>query len=286
MISYLSIALVVLFTSYSVFYTYKRRETLSCMAGMMISMTIGMMSSITLGVILGIILKHDLSVSTLIAILFGMVAGYAAGKPVSLMAALDGMLAAIMGGMMGAMLGVMLTATSEIMVLFMDILYIFIMTVLTHLIDEQSGKAKADNRMKSKSFIGSINTLAAGIVTVVVLLIAQNQRVVSSTSEIGATSTQIQTSSERTEGYQIASIQVHTSGYGPKNIELNSGTPTQINFKTERDAGCLRQVVSNDLGINVILQEGNNYITLKDVKPGTYSYTCGMGMFGGTITIK
>lgn len=84
MMSALSLILIVLFTVYSIYYTYKRREKLTCMAGMMISMTIGMMSSIGLGVILGVILKHDLTLSTFIAILFGMVAGYASGKPISL----------------------------------------------------------------------------------------------------------------------------------------------------------------------------------------------------------
>lgn len=286
MISVLSILLVVLFTAYSTYYTYKRREKLTCMAGMMISMTIGMMSSIGLGVILGVVLKHDLTVSTMIAALFGMVAGYAAGKPISLMAAMDGMLAGIMGGMMGAMLGVMLTATSETMVLFVDIIFIFIMSVLIQLIDEEAGKARTDNRFLSKPFAGSVIALIGGLVIVALLLFAQNQTFGSSSTEVGAPQTEVQTSSDGNEGYQIASIEVNPTGYGTQDIELKSGIPTKIDFKTHRGAGCLRQVVSKELGINAILQEGDNYITLNDMKPGTYEYTCGMGMYGGTITIK
>lgn len=61
----------------------------------------------------------------------------------------------------------------------------------------------------------------------------------------------------------------------------------KINFKTEEGAGCLRQVVSKELGINTILNEkGNNFVKVDNLKPGTYQYTCGMGMFGGTITVK
>ncbi len=244
MISALSILLVVLFTAYSTYYTYKRREKLTWMAGMMISMTIGMMSSIGLGVILDVVLKHDLTVSTIIAILFGMIAGYASGKPISLMAAMNGMLAGIMGGMMGAMLGVILTATSETMVLFVDIIFIFVMSVLNQLIDEETGKAKADNRLLSKPFVGSVVALIGGIVVVGILLFAQNQRFVSSSSaEVGSQTTEVQRSSEGDEGYQIANIEVKPTGYGSQNIELKSGIPTKINFKTGRDAGCLRQVV-------------------------------------------
>ncbi len=285
MILNLSIILIVLFTAYSTYYTYKRREKLTCMAGMMISMTIGMMSSIGLGVILGVILKHDLTVSTMIAILFGMLAGYASGKPISLMAAMDGMLAGIMGGMMGAMLGVMLT-TSETMVLFVDIIFIFIMSVLNQLIDEEAGKAKVDNRLLSKPFTGSVIALIGGLVIVAILLFAQNQTFGSSSAAVGASQTEVETSSEGNDGYQIATIEVKRTGYGTQDIELKSGIPTKIDFKTGKNTGCLRQLVSKELGINAILQEGDNYITLNDTKPGTYEYTCGMGMYGGTITIK
>lgn len=287
MLYVLSIILIVSFTSQTIYYTYKQRKKLTCMAGMMISMTIGMMSSIGLGVILGVILKYDLTISTLIAILFGMGAGYISGKPISLMAAMDGMMAGIMGGMMGAMLGVMLTVTSNTMVFFIDMIFIFIMSVLNQLIDEETGKTKTDNRMFSKPFVGSILALAVGIIFVSLMLFIQNQTTVSSSaSEAGSFATEVQRSSEGNEGYQIGNIEVKPTGYGPQNIELKSGLPTKIDFKTDKRAGCLRQVVSEELGINAILQEGDNYITLKNVKPGTYQYTCGMGMYGGTITIN
>ncbi|MGG3987018.1 cupredoxin domain-containing protein [Bacillus smithii] len=284
MLSILSISLIVLFTIYSIFYTYKRKEQLTCMAGMMVAMTIGMMSSIGLGVILGVILHHDLTISTIIAILFGMFAGYLAGKTISLMAAMDGMLAGIMGGMMGAMLGVMLI-TSDIMILFVDIIFIFIMSILNQLIDDETGKARSDNRILSKPVLGSALTLIVGILLVGVLLFVQNHGNAFSNQSQPST-TEVQTTSEGNEGFQIATIEVNPTGYEPQNIEIRAGVPTKINFKTDPNAGCLRQVVSKELNINAILQEGDNYITLKNVKPGTYQYTCGMGMYGGTITVK
>lgn len=134
-------------------------------------------------------------------------------------------------------------------------------------------------------FIGSALTLIAGILVVGVLLFVQNQGNAFSNQSQPST-TEVQTTSEGNEGFQIATIEVNPTGYEPQNIEVRAGVPTKINFKTDPNAGCLRQVVSKELNINAILQEGDNYITLKNVKPGTYQYTCGMGMYGGTITVK
>lgn len=288
----LGIVLDVLFTGYFIFATYKRREKLTCMTGMMIAMTIGMMSSLLLGLTLGILFKHDLTISTMISILFGLVAGYLTGKPISLMAALDGMLAGIMGGMMGAMLGVMLIV-SEAMLLFMIIIFVVILSVLHQVIEEESGKAKADNKLLSKPLLVSMLTLVAGVLIVGALLLVQRQDIDykpifnQTESNSSGTKTEVQTTSEGNEGYQIGTINVTTSGYGSLNVPLKSGRPTKINFKMNEDAGCLSQIVSKDLSINAaILTKGDNFITLKDIKPGSYTFTCGMGMYSGSITIQ
>ncbi|WP_336775207.1 hypothetical protein [Paenibacillus sp. MMO-58] len=137
-----SMAMVILFSGYIVFNTYKRKEKLTGMAGMMIAMTVGMMSSLALGVQLGIVFQRDLTISSIIAVLFGLGAGYFTGKPVSIMASLDGMLAGIMGGMMGAMLGVML-GVSYTMLLFINLIFIFIMSVALQLVNQKAGNTQA-----------------------------------------------------------------------------------------------------------------------------------------------
>ncbi|TFE27472.1 cupredoxin domain-containing protein [Cohnella luojiensis] len=283
MLSVLSGALVILFTIYFIIQTYMRKDKITCMAAMMIAMTVGMMSSLALGVISGVLFKHDLTLSSMIAILFGIIAGYLTGKPVSLMAALDGMLAGIMGGMMGAMLGVMLIV-SEPMLLFVDVIFIFIMSVLNQLFDQETGKSTSDQQKISAPHLISLVTLVAGVIFVGVLLLIQ--RVDSGPASNSSLPPQVQTSSEGNEGYQIGNIEVKPAGYGPQNIQLKSGVPTQINFQTEDNIGCLSQVFSKELGFQATLNEGDNFITLKDLKAGTYSYTCGMGMYGGNITIE
>ncbi len=138
MIMALSAVVLLGFTSYSIFRTFKRRRWLSCMAGMMIAMTVGMIASVAFGTIVGLMYQPDLTIPTVAAVLFGMVCGYLSGKPVSVMAALDGMLAGIMGGMMGAMLGVMTTQHPNVILLFVDVVLVFVFLVLQQLINEEA----------------------------------------------------------------------------------------------------------------------------------------------------
>ncbi|MFB5763238.1 cupredoxin domain-containing protein [Paenibacillus medicaginis] len=285
LLTILSMVMVVLFSGYIVLNTYKRKEKLTGMAGMMTAMTVGMMSSLALGVQLGIVFQYDLTVPSIIAILFGLGAGYFTGKPVSLMAALDGMLAGIMGGMMGAMLGAML-GFSYIMVLFVDILFIFIMSVVLQLADQETGKTHITKKSEiTMPFIGGMLTVAFGIVAVGLTLFFHYQE--NQTSAIQSQSLQIQEqdSLQENAGYQMVSVDVKSDGFGQGNIEVKAGVPTKINFKKQTGFTCIRSVQSKDLGIDVYLEKGDNFVTLNDLKPGTYKFNCGMYMYYGTITV-
>lgn len=288
MLLYVSVVIVLLLASYCVYYSYQRREKLTCMAGMMIAMTTGMMTSISLGVVLGLYLNHDLTYSTILSVFVGMVAGYLTGKPVSLMAAMDGLMAGIMGGMMGAMLGVMLLpSNSNIMVLFVDILFVVVMLLLLKLIDEESGDTKTKEKPMKKSLIANPIFMVALFALMGMLVFGKTAFLKEDTTMVAPNAPQVASQQNMKNDFQEATVTVSPSGYGPEKIELQAGKPAKINFKTEEGAGCLRQVVSKELGINTILSENeDNYVTINNLKPGTYQYTCGMGMFGGTITVK
>jgi plastocyanin domain-containing protein len=93
--------------------------------------------------------------------------------------------------------------------------------------------------------------------------------------------------SSKTSQTTPVTINVTAKGYVPNNIELQSGAPIKIDFKNAADSGCLSQIKSSELKLDSTnLAVGDNYITLKDLKPGVYHYGCGMNMAGGTITIK
>jgi hypothetical protein len=157
---YTSIIIIAVLIFYCMVITYRNREKLTCMVGMMIAMTVGMMASVTIGTILGI-LQQDFVSSVIVSVLFGMLVGYWTGKPISLMASIDGMLAGIMGGMMGAMLGAMVTKTNTI-VMFVDVIFLFVMMVLIQMINEDVGTKKISGRIANGSFV----TIVMGIVIV------------------------------------------------------------------------------------------------------------------------
>lgn len=110
------------------------------MTGMIISMANAMMASMAFGTILGILVPHkDLTIPTMIAVSIGMIVGYVSGRPVSLIASLDGIIAGIMGGMMGTMLGIMLMPTfAQMMILFIDVIYILVTVLLLRVIAKES----------------------------------------------------------------------------------------------------------------------------------------------------
>lgn len=282
LLTLLSILMIVLLSGYIVLNTYKRKKSITGMPGMMIAMSIGMMSSLALGFQLGIVFDHDLAVPSIIAILFGLGTGYFTGKPLSILASLDGMLAGIMGGMMGAMLGSMLGFT-YIMVLFVDILFILIFCVVLQLTSSDSVET---NKTKSSGisvpFIAGIITVAFGTVSVGLLLFNQYQD-----HRTSAVSSQHKhhSSTQENVGYQVISVDVKSNGFSQENIVVKAGIPTKLNFIKQTGYTCIKSVESTDLGIDVYLEKGDNFITLNDLKPGTYHFNCGMYMYYGTITV-
>ena len=139
-----SIMFIFLITSLVVYYTYTKRKRLSPMVAMIISMTNSMMTSVALGTFLGIfILEKDLTLPSIIAVSMGMFVGYITGRPVSLIASLEGMTAGVMGGMMGAMLGVMVPPDHiEIMICFIDVVYLLVNMVLFRVISEETNSSR------------------------------------------------------------------------------------------------------------------------------------------------
>ncbi|WJH30770.1 cupredoxin domain-containing protein [Paenibacillus sp. CC-CFT742] len=282
LLTLVSILMIVALSGYIVINTYKRKERVTGMPGMMIAMSIGMMSSLALGFQLGIVFDHDLAVPSIIAILFGLGTGYFTGKPVSVLASLDGMLAGIMGGMMGAMLGSMLGFT-YIMVLFVDIVFLLIFCVLLQLTSPDSVET---NKTKSSGislpFIAGIITVAFGTVSVGLLLFNQYQ---DSRTSVVSSQNKEQSSVQGNDNYQVIPVDVKSNGFSQENIVVKAGVPTKINFIKQTGYTCIKSVESTDLGIDVYLEKGDNYITLDNLKPGTYQFNCGMYMYYGTITV-
>lgn len=283
MLIYVSIALIVLLTSYVVYYTYRNKQRLTCMAGMMISMTNSMMGSIAIGAILGTFIQDkDLTIPTIASVSIGMIVGYFTGRPISLMASIDGLTAGMMGGMMGSMLGVMLQPKStDVMIYFIDVVFVLVIVLLIGMIDEET-KAIKEESNRRKPLVTNPFMLVAILVFIGIFVFGKGTLFYVNGGQVSAEPNDIKFTKTSNNMQEVI---VKPTEYSPNNIVLKAGTPSIINFKTEK-VGCTGIVLSDELGFNVSLKENtNNYVNIKALKPGTYHYACGMGMYKGTVTV-
>lgn len=86
---------------------------------------------------------------------------------------------------------------------------------------------------------------------------------------------------------QKVSIRATNLGtYSPSIITVKKGIPVEISFSADGGAGCGRQIVMRDFGINEIVS-GNETktFTINPTKTGTFEFACGMRMFVGQLMV-
>lgn len=86
---------------------------------------------------------------------------------------------------------------------------------------------------------------------------------------------------------QTVVITATTGSYSPRNLEVRSGLPTTLVVRAKNAQGCVRAFVIPERSKEVILPvEGDTTIDLGTLEPGRLDYSCGMGMYTGTLTIR
>lgn len=94
-----------------------------------------------------------------------------------------------------------------------------------------------------------------------------------------------QTTGAATVEGNVQKISVDASqGFNPGTIQLKAGIPAEITFS--QGGGCTAGVVSQDLGFQEDLTSGPKTVKLDALQPGTYSFTCAMGMIQGSIVVQ
>lgn len=87
------------------------------------------------------------------------------------------------------------------------------------------------------------------------------------------------------DGIQRITIEAHDTGYAPSAITARAGVPTELTIRTDNTQGCTRAIVMSSFGVQKVLPAtGDTLVDLGSLQPGTYRYTCGMGMYSGSIT--
>ena len=76
-------------------------------------------------------------------------------------------------------------------------------------------------------------------------------------------------------------------GYSPALIKVRAGRPVRLEFFRNETNGCTEEVVLADFGIRSLLPAYRTTpVDFTPQKPGSYEFTCGMGMVRGTVVVE
>jgi plastocyanin domain-containing protein len=87
-------------------------------------------------------------------------------------------------------------------------------------------------------------------------------------------------------GPQEVTIAVR-GGYDPATVRVQAGRPARLVFDRQETSSCSEEVVFPDFGVRRFLPaHERTVVELTAVKPGTYEFTCGMGMLRGRVVAE
>ena len=87
-------------------------------------------------------------------------------------------------------------------------------------------------------------------------------------------------------GVQEIAVAVR-GGYDPAVIRVAAGAPVRLVFDRQETSGCSEEVVFGDFGIRRFLPaHERTTIELPPPAPGSYEFTCGMGMLRGRLVAE
>lgn len=94
------------------------------------------------------------------------------------------------------------------------------------------------------------------------------------------------TKGEATVDGDVQRIDVDTAdgAWDPGEIVLQAGVPAEITFAEGQ--GCLAQVVFPDLDIGADLTDGGATVRIPALDAGEYTFSCGMRMVFGKLTVR
>lgn len=87
-------------------------------------------------------------------------------------------------------------------------------------------------------------------------------------------------------GVQVIAIAIQGGYYVPNHITVKAGMPVQVVF-TGKAKGCIAKPMFKSLGKSGDLTStGSATLDLGSLKPGTYAFSCAMGMGDGLVTAQ
>ena len=87
-------------------------------------------------------------------------------------------------------------------------------------------------------------------------------------------------------GAQAATIDVRPTGYTPNYLQVKAGVPVRLTLNAKGGLGCTSIFRIPQLDIQESLQQSpTKVVEFTPAQPGKLTYTCGMGMYRGTIDV-
>lgn len=75
-------------------------------------------------------------------------------------------------------------------------------------------------------------------------------------------------------------------GYQPAHLRVRAGVPVRLVFDRQEDSSCSEEIVIPDFGIRRFLPAfAQTPVEFTPTRPGSYEFTCGMGMLRGRLTV-
>jgi hypothetical protein len=87
------------------------------------------------------------------------------------------------------------------------------------------------------------------------------------------------------DGVQVLKVGLAGGYYQPNNFTVQAGMPVTVVFTGDAE-GCLAEPEFPDLGLKANLSSGTATVALGQLRLGSYSFTCSMGVNEGTITVE
>ncbi len=87
-------------------------------------------------------------------------------------------------------------------------------------------------------------------------------------------------------GVQEVQLSVQGGNYLPNPIRVKVGVPVRLVADVANMPGCSKSVVMRDFGVSKTVQAGDNVIEFTPTQSGTFSFSCSMGMYRGTVIVE
>jgi plastocyanin len=88
------------------------------------------------------------------------------------------------------------------------------------------------------------------------------------------------------DGVQEVALSVQGGTYYPNPVRVKKGVPVRLVADMNSMRGCSRSIVIPDFGVSKTVGAGDNAIEFTPDKSGTFSFSCSMGMYRGTIVVE